>query len=143
MRNRSSEGLHDELHEPKNGPYQENLHETHGKKSVRAKLHAGPWNRKHGYSQTELADRIGTTQALVSNYERGKLPLSAETALRFAAALEVTADELLQPKRKRPPRLAPTRKVLRRLEKIEALPSHQQSALLKTIDTFLKGAAVG
>ena len=99
--------------------------------------------KERGYTQTELAERIGIIQALVSDYERGKLRLSAETALRFATALEVTADELLQPKRKRPPRLAPTRKVLRRLEKIEALPSHQQSALLKTIDTFLKGAAVG
>jgi hypothetical protein len=32
--------------------------------------------------------------------------------------------------------------VLRRLEKIEKLPPHQQNTLLKTIDTFLKGAAV-
>jgi hypothetical protein len=34
----------------------------------------------------------------------------------------------------------PSRKVLRRLQKIEELPAHDQAALLKTIDTFLKGA---
>ncbi len=34
----------------------------------------------------------------------------------------------------------PSRKVLRRLERIEALPRHQQATLLKTIDTFLRGA---
>jgi hypothetical protein len=32
--------------------------------------------------------------------------------------------------------------VLRRLEQIEALPERQQTTLLRTIDTFLKGAAV-
>jgi len=35
----------------------------------------------------------------------------------------------------------PSRRVLRRLEQIEALPSPQQSVLLKTIDTFLENAA--
>jgi len=35
----------------------------------------------------------------------------------------------------------PSRKVLRRLEQIEALPPAQQTALLRTIDTFLEGAA--
>ena len=35
----------------------------------------------------------------------------------------------------------PSRKVLRRLEQIEALPGTQQSVLLRTIDTFLENAA--
>ena len=33
----------------------------------------------------------------------------------------------------------PRTKILRRLKQIEALPSHQQRILFKTIDTFLKG----
>jgi len=56
------------------------------------------------------------------------------------AALEITTDELLQPGGPKPAR-KPSRKVLRRLEQIEALPSPQQSVLLKTIDTFLENAA--
>jgi DNA-binding PucR family transcriptional regulator len=32
-----------------------------------------------------------------------------------------------------------SRRVFRLLEQIEALPAHQQTTLLKTIDTFLKG----
>jgi len=35
----------------------------------------------------------------------------------------------------------PSRKVLRRLERIEGLPAHQQSALFKSIDLMLKGVA--
>jgi len=94
--------------------------------------------KERGLSQTELAERIGIIQALVSDYENGKLRLTAEMAVRFARALEVTTDELLQPKGKQRT-LKPSRKVLRRLELIEGLPSHQQQTVLKTIDTMLKG----
>jgi hypothetical protein len=61
--------------------------------------------------------------------------------LRFASALEITTDELLQSSTSQHPlRRRPSLRVLRRLEKIEKLPPHQQSTLLKTIDTFLRGA---
>jgi hypothetical protein len=54
--------------------------------------------------------------------------------------LEVSTDELLQPAG--PQKLKkPSRKVLRRLEQIEALPTGQQTMLLKTIDIFLQNAA--
>jgi len=61
-------------------------------------------------------------------------------AVRFALALEVTTDDLLQPRKgKRRKALKPSRKVMRRLELVETLPSHQQQTVLKTIDTMLKG----
>ena len=66
--------------------------------------------------------------------------LTAERAVRFALALGVSLDELLYPKAPKSAGKKPSRKVLRRLEQIEALPTHQQTTLLRTIDTFLKGA---
>ncbi len=63
-----------------------------------------------------------------------------QTILRFSTALEVTTDELLQPCGPKPVR-KPSRKVLRRLEQIEALPSPQRTVLLKSTDTFLEAAA--
>lgn len=98
--------------------------------------------KERGYTQTELAERIGIIQALVSDYERGKLRLNAEMVVRFAEALEVSTEDLLRPKGNRPLARKPSRRVLRRLEKIERLPRHQQATLLKTIDTFLRGAMV-
>ena len=96
--------------------------------------------RERGFTQIELAEKTGLVQTLVSDYERGKLRLNADMILRFATALEVSTDALLQPagpaESKRP-----SRRVLRRLEQIESLPSTQQLALLRTIDTFLEGAA--
>ena len=54
----------------------------------------------------------------------------------------ITTDELLQPSGAQTPlRRKPSLRVLRRLERIERLPLHQQSTLLKTIDGFLKGVA--
>ena len=97
--------------------------------------------KERGWTQVELAERIGIIQSLISDYERDRLRMNPDMVLRFAAALEITTDELLQPNGGKPPlRHRPSLRVLRRLEKIEKLPPHQQSTLLKTIDTFLKGA---
>ncbi|MGN6187007.1 MAG: helix-turn-helix domain-containing protein [Thermoanaerobaculia bacterium] len=93
-----------------------------------------------GYTQVELAERVGIIQALVSDYERGKLRLSADMAVRFAHALEVTTDELLGVSELKAVGPKPSRKILRRMEKIDRLRPQQQAILLKTIDTFLRGA---
>jgi transcriptional regulator with XRE-family HTH domain len=95
--------------------------------------------RERGFTQIELAEKTGMVQTLVSDYERGKLRLNADMILRFATALEVSTDALLQPDGPVESK-KPSRKVLRRLEQIEALPLAQQTALL-TIYTFLEGAA--
>jgi transcriptional regulator with XRE-family HTH domain len=98
--------------------------------------------KERGYTQVELADKIGVIQSIVSAIERDVLKLSAEMAVRFAIALEAKTDDLLLPEtgKKQPARKA-SRKVLRRLELIESLPDHQQQTVLKTIDTMLKGLA--
>ena len=99
--------------------------------------------KERGFTQVEIAERVGIIQALVSDYERDKLRLNAEMVVRFATALEITTDDLLKPKGSEPPlRPKPSLRMLRRLERIESLPAHQQATLLKTIDTFLRGAAV-
>ena len=95
--------------------------------------------RERGYSQAELAERIGIIQALVSDYEKGKLRLSADMAVRFARVLEVTTDDLLQPEKGKQRALKPSRKVLRRLELIETLPVNQRQTVLKSIDMMLTG----
>ncbi len=98
--------------------------------------------RERGFTQKELAEKTGLIQTLVSDYERGKLRLNADMILRFALALEVSTDDLLRPS-STPAKRKPSRKVLRRLELIEALPPTQQTALLRTIDAVLQGARVG
>ena len=93
--------------------------------------------KARGLSQTELAEKIGSIQALVSDYERGNVRLSAEMTIRFAEALGISTDELLGVK---PAKMKDemSLRLTRRLKGIEALPAAQQKALLQTIDAFLK-----
>ncbi len=81
-------------------------------------------------------------QTLITDYEREKLRLHAEMVIRFAQALEVSTDELLGLSSKGKNGDKVSLRLLRRTKKIEELPSAQQKTLLKTIDTFLKGAGL-
>jgi transcriptional regulator with XRE-family HTH domain len=88
-------------------------------------------------------ERTGLIQVVVSDYERGRLRLPADIAIRFAEVLNVTLDELLQPKKKSSGEKTakqPSLKLVRRMEQIESLPLYQQRALLTTIDTFITAA---
>lgn len=98
--------------------------------------------KERGLTQVELAERTGLIQVLVSDYERGRLRLTAEMAVRFAEALDVSTDDLLRGKRRthEPSAKQPSLKLLRRMEQIENLPPYQQRALLMTIDTFIAAA---
>jgi len=98
--------------------------------------------RKHrGYTQVQLAKKMGLTQALISSYEGGRLRLHAEMVARFALVLKVSTDELLginASRQKKEPKFG--LKIIQRMQKIQALPTTQQKVLLHTIDNFLKGA---
>jgi transcriptional regulator with XRE-family HTH domain len=95
-----------------------------------------------GLTQKEVAKRTGLIQALVSDYERGRLRLAADMIVRFAVALGITTDELLRPKVRKPaPRRKISRQVFQRLVRIDSLPPYKQRALLTTIDSFLRVGA--
>jgi transcriptional regulator with XRE-family HTH domain len=96
--------------------------------------------KQRGLSQEELARRVGAIQVVISDYENGKSRLFAETAVRFAAALDVPVQELLQVSNPVAvePAHRPSRRLLRRVEQIERLPRRKKMALLTTIDAFLQ-----
>jgi transcriptional regulator with XRE-family HTH domain len=97
--------------------------------------------KERGYTQVELAKKIGTIQSLVSAYERDKLRLTAEMTIRFATALDISTDDLLHPKEKNKNLRKPSLKVMRRMEQIESLPPRKQSFVLSALDSILRGAA--
>jgi len=99
--------------------------------------------KQAGFTQIEFAKKVGITQVLVSAYETDRHLFSAEMAVRFALALDVSLDELLHPRAKKPASKKPSLKVQRRIEQIEALPVYEQRALLTTIDKFLAAAQAG
>lgn len=96
---------------------------------------------ERGFTQTELADKVGILQNIVSAYEKDRLRLTAEMLLRFAKALDVSADEILGIKIKPSNGSVKNRRLLRRLSHIDKLSKRDQEALLRTIDAFLTKAS--
>jgi transcriptional regulator with XRE-family HTH domain len=96
--------------------------------------------KDRGFTQVELAEKVGITQVLISAYETDRCAFSVEMAVRFALVLGISLDELLHPRAKKLSGRKPSRRVLRRLELIERLPRRKQEALLTTIDAFLSSA---
>lgn len=68
--------------------------------------------QERGFTQVELAAKTGVLQTLVTDYETDRLRLTAEMAVRFALALDVTLDELLHPNAGKASSRKPSRQVL-------------------------------
>ena len=92
-----------------------------------------------GYTQVELADKLGIIQVMVSDYERDKLRPYHEMIVRLANALDMSTDELLGVKPFKSKDTKVSLKLQRRMQKIDALPTAKQKVILQTIDTFIKG----
>ncbi len=102
--------------------------------------------REKGLTQVEMAELLGVSQSVVSDYERGALRLHGELIAKVAEILSVSADELLgltetASAQQRTGAAPKNRRLLRRLEQIETLPKRDQEALLRTIDAFLSKSA--
>lgn len=98
------------------------------------------FRKERGFTQVEVAKKIGLSQVLVSDYERERLRPTPDTIIKSVQFLLVTTDELLGVKDTPPAGSKLSLKTIRRLKRIEELPASQQKTLFKTIDTFLKGA---
>lgn len=113
------------LHQPGN--------ETIGQRITR-------FRKERGYTQQELAKKIGIIQALVSDYEKDKIRLYDEMLARFALALEVTSDEILGINLSKKRSKQPSLKIMKRLAIIDELSPSQQKKVLQSIDLVLQGA---
>ena len=95
--------------------------------------------KQRGYTQKELANKIGIERHLISDYERGKIRLYDEMVTRFAVALGISTDDLLGLKAGRHIiKDVPSLRIIKRVKRIEKLPLSKQKSLLQIIDGFLK-----
>ena len=95
--------------------------------------------KRRGLTQTQLAEKIGITQAVVSDYEVRRAHLSDEMLIRFSLALGVSVDYLLGLEKNE--HVEPiSRTLVNKMAEIDKLPQSDKRALLKNIDMFLKGA---
>lgn len=98
--------------------------------------------KEKGITQGELAERLGISQPMVSDYERGELRLHGELIIQLVKILDISADDLLgintKPKSNKDIK---NRRLYRRLATIDTLPKRDQEALLRTIDAFVTKAS--
>ncbi len=103
------------------------------------------FRKAKGLTQSELAARIGLIQALISDYERDKLRLSAEMAVRLAVALGLTTDELLgiqttQPSAhtSAPETESPeVRRIWKKFQQLLILPEKDQRAVIRLVNSLV------
>jgi transcriptional regulator with XRE-family HTH domain len=107
-----------------------------GKETLGKRL--ASFRKERGYTQMELAEKIGIPHRLISDYERGRLHISDEMLARFSIALEVSADSILGLAENGHEDIKPSLRIIRRVSRIESLPSSKQKALLQIIDGFLR-----
>jgi transcriptional regulator with XRE-family HTH domain len=89
-----------------------------------------------GLTQAELGAAIGVSQRVVAYYETESQQPPGALLVDLAQALKVSSDELLGLKpisEKRSPRTA---RLLKRLQKIEDLPTADQRTVLKLLDAL-------
>lgn len=91
-----------------------------------------------GLTQIELAEKIGITQKLVTDYERGKAHLNDEMVIRFALSLKVSSDKLLGLDKVEYQLKLPSIRYLRRMKEIEELPENKRKIILNTIDSYIR-----
>ncbi|MGH9967989.1 MAG: helix-turn-helix domain-containing protein [Pyrinomonadaceae bacterium] len=96
--------------------------------------------RQKALSQRELAERMRTTQKMVDYYERRAANPALEVVQKAAAALEVSAAELigdgvtpLKTSRK----AGPTGKVQRIFEDVSRLPRRQQEHIVRVVSALV------
>lgn len=105
------------------------------KKSIGHNLSA--IRKERGLTQNELAEKIGITQTLISDYETGRSLINSEMLIRFALTLKVSVDRILG-LGDRQVMDSPSLKITRRLQQIDKLPPAKKKSLLDIIDTYLK-----
>jgi len=100
------------------------------------------FRKDKGMTQKVLAERLGVSQPVVSDYETGVIRLPADVVVEIAKLLAVTTDEILGLKAEaRSASGLKNRRLSRRLRAIDALPKRDQEALLRTIDAFISKPA--
>jgi transcriptional regulator with XRE-family HTH domain len=92
-----------------------------------------------GITQVEMARSLGIPQSNVSAMERGTRGLTVHQVVKLARVLKVSTDEILLGANGSGAKSAPTSlRLLRRLRRIEQLPTRKQNAVLKVLDALLE-----
>ena len=91
--------------------------------------------KQKGITQIELGNRIGVSQQVITNYERGIREPNIETLLKIAGALDISLETLIGKKTIKPDEQT-SRALQKRFEQIKKLPPEKQKAFITFVDAL-------
>jgi len=94
----------------------------------------------NGLTQKELASKIGVSQRLISDYEIGRVKISANMLCHFAFALDVNPNILLGFNKSNNSEKEISLRFTKRIHEINKLPENKKKFILKTIDDLILAA---
>lgn len=94
--------------------------------------------KEKGWSQSELAKRVGTSGPIIGRYERDEMVPSVEVAKKLADAFSTTLDYLVAESGR--PGEIKDQTLLRRIVEIEQLEQEDKKTILLVIDSLLRDA---
>ena len=95
-----------------------------------------------GLTQLQLAEKLATSQRVITYWEREPVALRAEQLSALADALGVTADFLVGRNASKPRGQGPAGKLRQVFDQASQLPRHQQSKVVEFLENYLRGKAV-
>ena len=96
-----------------------------------------PLRKEHGWSQADLAGRIGADAAQISRYEDGRITPSADVIIRLAETFDVSCDYLLLDDAPRRPLQAPDHALGHHLATLTELSSDDLTLVTGFIDALV------
>jgi transcriptional regulator with XRE-family HTH domain len=94
--------------------------------------------RTRGWSQPELAAKVGASAVMIGRYERGEMIPAVDVVAKIAEALGVTLDHLYH--NTGIPTALQDQSMLDRWATLESLPSSERKFLLAAFDGLLRDA---
>jgi transcriptional regulator with XRE-family HTH domain len=94
--------------------------------------------KEHGWSQQDVAKKIGTSGPIIGRYERGEMVPSVEVAKKLADAFAITMDYLVDATGKITE--VKDQAMLKRLVEIEQLDNEEQKTIVHVLDSLLRDA---
>jgi len=89
--------------------------------------------KKRGFSQDELAKKVGTVAITIGRYERGEIKPSIEIATKIAEALEVSLDYLVGTSD-----AVLEKSLVQKILAIQQLPDEQKTIVVSLLDAYLR-----
>jgi len=98
--------------------------------------------KDQGFTQTQLAERLGIAQQTVAHYEVGRLRVAVSMLPTLTQVLGTTVEELIgQTPARANGKRGPAPKLQRQMERLSALPKPKQRAVMEVLESMLAQAA--